>query len=177
MPTLVVLDEGEPIAIAFEDLLKYHGRSSIAGVAHAFKAMERGFQVLSPGQPPERHDITVESGFPGPGARDAFEMVTRAVTGDRYRPALGAAAAGAPEAPGGHFFFRLGFRGTAVELTLRDGFVSAEFLRLACRDVPTAVEAHRAQQLKAEMAERLLGLPAHEVYDAVSMGLDRGARG
>lgn len=166
MTTLVVLDQGDTISITFDDLLKYHGRSSIAGVAHAFKAMERAFPLLSPGAPPERQDITVESGFPGGGARDAFEMVTRAVTGDRYRLASEPAGVDAPEAPGGHFFFRLGYRGTVVELVARAGLVPAEFVDVACRENPTPAEAVRSQQLKEEMAERLLGLPADEAYDA-----------
>ena len=166
MTTLVVLDQGDTISIAFDDLLKYHGRSSIAGVAHAFKAMERAFPLLSPGGPPERADITVESGFPGGGARDAFEMVTRAVTGDRYRLAPEPAGAEAPEAPGGHFYFRLGYRGAAVDLVLRAGLVPDEFLEVACRDDPTPAQAAQARQLKEEMAERLLSLPADEVYDA-----------
>ena len=166
MTTLVVLDQSAPIAISFDDLVKYHGRSSIAGVAHAFKAMERAFPLLSSGEPPERYDITVESGFPGGGARDAFEMVTRAVTGDRYRLASEPPGADAPEAPGGHFFFRLGYRGMVVELVLRAGHVPEEFLQLACREAPTPAEAIRARQLKEEMAERLLSLPADEVYDA-----------
>jgi len=166
MTTLAVLDQGGLISISFDDLLKYHGRSSIAGVAHAFKAMERAFPLLSPGEPPERYDVTVDSGFPGGGARDAFEMVTRAVTGDRYRLASEATATEAPEAPGGHFFFRLGYRGTVVDLVARAGLVPQEFLRLACREAPTPGEAVRAQQLKEEMADRLLSLPADEVYDA-----------
>ena len=161
----MVLDQGEAIAISFDDLLKYHGRSSIAGVAHAFKAMERAFPLLSPGEPPERYDITVESGFPG-GARDAFEVVTRAVTGDRYRLTSAPAGTEAPEAPGGHFFFRLGYRGTVVDLTARAGLVPEDFLEVACREAPTPGEAARARQLKEEMAERLLSLPAQDVYDA-----------
>ncbi|MDQ3897258.1 MAG: hypothetical protein M3326_08480 [Actinomycetota bacterium] len=166
MTTLVVLDQGESISISFEDLLKYAGRSSIAGLAHAFKAMERAFPLLSPGEPPERSHITVESGFPGGGARDAFEMVTRAATGDRYRPAAEPVPAGAPEAPGGHFFFRLGYRGTVVEVVARAELVPNDFVRVACREAPAPAEAARAQQLKEEMAERLLSLPADEVYDA-----------
>ena len=154
------------MSISFDDLLKYHGRSSIAGVASAFKAMERAFPLLSPGEPPERYDITVESGFPGGGARDAFEMVTRAVTGDRYRLTSAPAAANAPEAPGGHFFFRLGYRATVVDLVLRAGVMPEDFLDVACREEPTPAEAVRAQQLKEETAERLLSLPADEVYDA-----------
>lgn len=166
MTTLEVLDQGESISISFDDLLKYHGRSSIAGVAHAFKAMERAFPLLSPGGPPERSAITVESGFPGGGARDAFEMVTRAVTGDRYRLAPEPAGAEAPEAPGGHFYFRLGYGDAAVDLVLRPGLVPEEFLEVACRDDPTPAQAAHAQQLKEEMAARLLSLPAEEVYDA-----------
>lgn len=166
MTALGVLDHGESISISFDDLLKYHGRSSIAGVAHAFKAMERAFPLLSPDAPPERYDITVESGFPGGGARDAFEMVTRAVTGDRYGLVSEPDGAGAPEAPGGHFFFRLGYRGRSVDLVLRAGLVPEDFLEVACRENPTPAQAERAQQLKEEMAERLLGLPAGEVYDA-----------
>ncbi len=166
MTTLVVRDQGESISISFDDLLKYHGRSSIAGVAHAFKAMERAFPLLSPGEPPERSDIAVESGFPGGGARDAFEMVTRAVTGDRYRLVTKPAGIEAPEAPGGHFFFRLGYRGTEVDLVARASLIPEEFLELACREAPTPAEAVRAQQLKEEMADRLLSLPADEVYDA-----------
>lgn len=169
MPTLVVRDQGQPISISFDDLLKYHGRSSIAGVAHAFKAMERAFSFLSPDVPPERYDITVESGFPGGGARDAFEMVTRAVTGDRYRLTV-EDRPGVPEAPGGHFFFRLGYRGTVVELTLRAGLVPEEFLDVACKENPTPAEADRARQLKEEMAERLLGIPAEEVYGLTTAG-------
>ncbi len=166
MTTLVVLDQGGSISISFDDLLKYHGRSSIAGVAHAFKAMERAFPLLSPGEPPERYDITVESGFPGGGARDAFEMVTRAVTGDRYRLTSAPAECEAPEAPGGHFYFRLGYRGALVDLIARAGLVPEEFLQLACKEGPTPAEAVRAQLVKEEMAERLLSLPANEVYEA-----------
>ena len=167
MTTLVVLDHGESVSISFDDVLTYHGRSSIAGAAHAFKAMERALPLLSPGHPPERYDITVESGFPGGGARDAFEMVTRAVTGDRYRVSSAPAGIDAPEAPGGHFYFRLGYRGRTVDLVARAGLVPGEFLQLACGDDPTPAEAVRAAQLKEEMAARLLGLPAEEVYDAI----------
>ncbi len=93
-------------------------------------------------------------------------MVTRAVTGDRYRLTSAPAGTEAPEAPGGHFFFRLGYRGTVVDLTARAGLVPEDFLEVACREAPTPGETARARQLKEEMAERLLSLPAHDVYDA-----------
>ncbi|HEX2699174.1 MAG TPA: hypothetical protein VHM89_03090 [Acidimicrobiales bacterium] len=166
MPNLVIRDHGDEISISFDDIVKYHGRSSIAGVAHAFKAMERAFPLLSPDEPPDRWLIAVDSGFPGGGARDAFEMVTRAVTGDRYRVAPELAGAEVPEAPGGRFFFRIRYGSTAVDLALRDGLVPPEFLDVACKEAPSAVEAAHAKRLKEEMAARLLSLSPEEVYDA-----------
>lgn len=166
MATLMVRDHGEAICISFDDVVKYHGRSSIAGAAHAFKAMERAFPLLSPDEPPDRSLIFVESGFPGGGARDAFEMVARAVSGDRFRVTPELAGAEVPEAPGGHFFFRLRYGATVVDLALRDGLVPEEFLEVACKDAPSPAEADRARQLKEEMATRLLGLAPEAVYDA-----------
>ena len=93
-------------------------------------------------------------------------MVTRAVTGDRYRQTPAPAGTRAPKAPGGHFFFRLGYRGTVVDLTARTGLVPDDFVDVACREALTPDEAASARQLKEEMAERLLSLPAHDVYDA-----------
>lgn len=167
MALLEVLDHGELIAFSFEDLLEYHGRGAIGGVAHGFKVMERALPLLAAGQPPERYDIGVETAFEGPGARDAIEMVTRAVTGGRYRvdPDLG--GDDVPESPNGRYFFRLVYGGRAtVELTLRPGLVPAELLALVRRETITADEEKRLTWLKGDMADRLMSLPAEEVYDA-----------
>jgi hypothetical protein len=166
MSTLEVLDHGELICVSFDDLLKYHGRSSIAGVAHGFKVMQRAFPLLTAGAPPERYDIEIDSAFDGAGARDAFEMVTRAVTGHRYRMAPELAPLDAPQGPEGRFFFRFQYRGRGVDLTLRDGLVSDEFVQLARRGAGTPAEVERLVRLKQDMAERLLRLAAEEVYDA-----------
>lgn len=166
MATLTILDHGDPITISFDDLLKYHGRGYIGGVAHAFKVMERAFEVLSPGQAPERYGITIDTAFPGPGARDAFEMVTRAVTGDRFRVDMELAPADTLESPTGRYFFRLGYEGRTLDLTLRPGIVRDEFIELSRRGAATAAEAERLLWLKTDMADRLMALPAAEVYDA-----------
>jgi hypothetical protein len=172
MATLTILDHGDPIAISFEDLLKYHGKGYIGGVAHGFKVMERAFGLLSPGEAPERYRITIETAFPGPGARDAFEMVTRAVTGGRYRVDAELAPPGTLESPGGQYFFRLAYEGRTVDLTLRPGLVRDEFIQLARRGATTAAEEERLVWLKQDMADRLMGLPASEVYDATLVSGD-----
>lgn len=118
---LEILDHGHRITFVFEDLLKYHGRGAIGGVAHGFKVMERALPLLAGGGLPERSGIAIDSAFGGAGARDAFEMVTRAVTGGRFRfdPDL---APVAPDSPIGRYFFRFTYRdGPAVDLTLRRG--------------------------------------------------------
>jgi hypothetical protein len=166
MSMLHVLDHGELVAVSFDDMLKYHGRSSIAGVAHGFKVMQRAFPLLAGGSPPERYHLWIHSAFDGAGARDAFEMVTRAVTGRRYRLAPDLAPVDAPHAPEGRFFFRFEYRGSRVDLTLRAGLVSDEFVELARRGAETPAEARRLVRLKQDMADRLLSLAAEEVYDA-----------
>ena len=65
-------------------MMRYHGAHSPAGVAMAFKVMRRAFDELSPGAPPPRRSVVVRTAFRGPGARDGFEAVTRAVTEGRY---------------------------------------------------------------------------------------------
>lgn len=165
---LEVLDHGDTISIGFEDLLKYHGRGFIGGVAHGFKVMQRALPLLAGGEPPERYDISILTAFPGPGARDAFEMVTRSVTGDRYTLDLECGAPGVTEAARGCYFFRFSYRETAVDLTLREGIVREEFIALIRKGPSTPEERDRLDWLKHDMAERMLALSAEQVYDARS---------
>ena len=167
--TLDVVDRGRRIAFSFADVLDYHGPGSPGGAAHAFKVLQRGLPLLDPGAPCERREIVVETAFGGPGARDAFELVTRAVTGDRFRvdPALARPVRGRALE---RFVFRLGYRDRRVTLVLREGFVTDEFIDLARTEDRDADQERRLDTLKAEMADRLLARPAAEVYDLAAPG-------
>ncbi len=124
---LVVFDRGVPLGFTFRDLMSYHGPGSPGGVAHGFKVMERALPLLEPEGPPERREIEVATAFGGPGARDAFELVLRAVTEGRYTvdPALARPERGFTRE---RFVFRLAYRGREVALGVREGFVTEEFL-------------------------------------------------
>jgi hypothetical protein len=161
---LEVLDQGTPIRISFQDMLKYHGPAYPGGVAHALKVMERAFPLLDPKLPPERREIVIETAFPGPGARDAFEMVTRAVTGDRYvvDPALERTERGTTLE---RYVFRLRYRARAVTVVIREGYVTDEFIALSRKPGRTAEEEEHLAVLKQEMADRLTAAPAAEVYE------------
>ena len=167
-----MLDRGEMIEFSVADLMKYHGPGSPGGVAHAFKVLQRGLPLLESRGAPERREVAVHTAFAGPGARDAFECVLRAVSEDRYtvdlsleRPALDPTRA--------RFVFRLAYRDHAVTLTLRDGFVTPEFLELVGQDGRNSEQEARLARLKQEMADRVMSAAPDEVYDATSL-LSRG---
>ena len=130
-----VVDRGRPIEFSFDDMLRYHGGGSPGGVAHAFKVLERALPLLDPDGPCERREIAIETAFGGPGARDAFELVTRALTGERYRidESLARPERGRTLE---RFVFRLKYRDRSVTLELREGFVTEEFIDLARTDGP-----------------------------------------
>jgi hypothetical protein len=162
---LTVRDGGETLAFTFADLLRYHGPGSPGGVALAFKALERGLPLLAAGGLAERREILVETAFAGPGARDAFELVLRAVSGDRYVVDPGLERDDLPRTRG-RFLFRLTWGGRTATMIVREGFVSEEFVELAGRGERSARQEDRLRALKTELAGRVIAAPADAVFDA-----------
>jgi hypothetical protein len=179
MSALEVLDRGTLLRFTFEDLLRYHGPGSPGGVAIAFKVLERGLPLLESGAPPARRSIAVRTAFGGPGARDAFECVTRAVTERRYvvdpelaRPERGHALE--------RFVFVLAHPQTTATLMLRPGFVDDEFVDLARVPARSAAQEARLDALKIELAARVMAAPAAEVVEVATPsggGDTRGSQG
>ena len=164
--TLDVLDQGRRLAFSFDDLLKYHGPGSPGGVAQAFKVLERGLPLLDPDGPCERREIHVRTAFGGPGARDVFELVTRAVTSDRYvvDQSLSLPERGVTMA---RFVFEMTYRERSATLIVRDGIIPDEFIELARKQGKSDDEWARFAQLKLEMVEHVMPMAADEVYDVV----------
>jgi hypothetical protein len=162
--TIAVQDRGRRLEFSFDDMLRYAGPHSPAGVATAFKVMQRAFPMLAPGEPVPRRSVAVRTAFQGPGARDGFEAVTRAVTDGRYAvdPSLARPDRG-PLLQS--FVFEVGLPGRSVTLLLRDGFVTAEFIDLAGKADRDAAEEGRLDELKARLARRLLAASAEDVYE------------
>ena len=165
VPTIAVTELGRTLQFSFDDALRYAGPGSPGGVAIGFKALQRAFAVLSPEGPPERRAVTIRTAFRGPGARDAVEAVTRAVTDGRYtvdRTLL--------RADRGHlvedFVFEFGLGDASVTLLLRDGFVDDEFIDLARTEHRTDGQEHRLDLLKAQLAQRVMAASANEVFEA-----------
>jgi hypothetical protein len=161
---VTVEERGRTIAFTFDDMMRYHGVHSPAGVAMAFMVMQRAFPLLSPDGPPERRSVSVRTAFRGPGARDGFEAVTRAVSDGRYvvdrslvRPDRGRLLE--------DFVFVVSIGDQTATLLLRDGFVTDEFIDLARTENRSDEQERRLDALKAQLAQRVMGSAAAEVYD------------
>ena len=63
------------------------------------------------------------------------------------------------------FVFQISIAGRAATLLLRPGFVTAEFIDLAGKSNRGQTEEAHLDQLKAELAQRVLAAPAEDVYD------------
>jgi hypothetical protein len=161
---LTVEERGRTITFTFDDMMRYHGPHSPAGVAMAFKVMQRAFAVLCPDEAPDRRTITVRTAFRGPGARDGFEAVTRAVSDDRYvvdRTLVRADRGRLLE----DFVFVVDVGGRTVTLLLREGFVTDEFVDLARTANRSDEQEARLDRLKAQLAQRVMAASASDVYE------------
>jgi hypothetical protein len=162
--SLQVEDGERTIAFTFDDMMRYHGPHSPAGVAMAFKVMQRAFAELAPDAPPARRSVVVRTAFRGPGARDGFEAVTRGVTEGRYvvdRSLLRADRGRLLE----DFVFEVTIGDRTATLLLLDGFVTDEFIDLARTENRTAQQEHRLDDLKAALAAQVMAAAAADVYD------------
>jgi hypothetical protein len=160
---VVVRERGHDLQFTFDDALRYAGPRSPGGVAIGFRALQFALGVLSPDVPPERRAIVVRTAFRGPGARDCFEAVTRAVTDGRYvvdRALLRADRGRLLE----DFVFEIGLGASPVTLLLRGGLIEDEFIDLARTEGRTDAQERRLDALKAQLAQRVMATPAAEVY-------------
>ena len=164
--TIEVRELGRTLHFTFDDALRYAGPGSPGGVAVAFKALQRAFALLAPDASPDRRSVAVRTAFRGPGARDCFEAVTRAVTGDRYvvdRSMLRSDRGRLLE----DFVFEVAIGDRSTTLLLREGFITDEFIDLARAQDRTPEGERRFEDLKAELARQVMAVPADAVYDVV----------
>ena len=165
--TILVQELGQHLEFSYTDMLCYAGPYSPAGVAIALKVMQRAFAALSPNHPPQRRSVVIRTPLVELGVRDGFESVTRAVTDGRYTvdPALTRPDRGKLLQS---FVFQFLLAGRAATLLLRPGFITAEFIDLAdCAERTQTQESH-FDQVKAQLAQRVLATTAEDVYEIVS---------
>lgn len=163
---IAVFDHGTLLCIPFEACVAYHGRTSIGGVALGFRLLQHAFARLSPDAPPDRARLSFFTAFPGPGLRDAVEMVTRAVSRNAY-VVDPAAAVQAPEGVRGRMYFEVALDDTRLRLALVEGALSAEFIalgRICTAGTPSNDQRARWGALKEELASTIMASAAADLF-------------
>lgn len=172
--TLKVSDRDTVLEISYEDMIKYHGRFNIGGVALAFKALELAFSILAGGEIPSREKISFFSGIgeAGLGVIDGVEMVTRASSRGRLTADASAARGKpAPDAPeGGKYYFEVEYGNKKVGLSLKEGLIPEEFMvlsRKAYMGEISVEEAKRLQEVKERIAAAVMSSEAADIFECI----------
>ncbi|MGO1164487.1 hypothetical protein ACTOV4_21695 [Brucella sp. C7-11G] len=165
MTTLTVAENGTVLTFTYNDFVKYHGFKSPCGLSQSFKVLELALPLLGDGEPIERRELKISTAFTGPGARDGFEMIARAVSGDRYvvNPELGGEQV--TESPSGKYYFRLEYRNKVVEVKLKPEHIRADYIQLSRTPDRSESDQSRLQDLKQELADRILPLTSEQLYE------------
>jgi hypothetical protein len=172
--TLIIKDRDTELHISYEDMIKYHGRFHIGGVAMAYKALELGFAKLLPGEIPSRNKVSFASalGEAATGVLDAVEMATRART--RGELVVDTALGRDIEAPatpgGGKFYFELTYDGVKLGMALKEGLVPEEFMILSKKAMARTLDQagkKRLQEVKEEMAASLMSMAADVMFNVI----------
>lgn len=167
---LCVKDHDSLLYITYEDIIKYHGRTFIAGAAMAYKLLELVTAVLGGGIL-ARDKFRIVLAVNGPGIIDAVEMAARAKT----RGALSVDqqiarekdAPAAADGRNGKYYFEVTYEDRKLSVWLRSGFIPQEFLDLAAKThdgTITTAELVRLQQLKEEIATVLVSQQAQALF-------------
>ena len=166
-----IMDQEALLTIPYDNLVNYHGREFIGGVALAFQLLRFAFDRLASERAPQRDEIAIKIAVNGPGIIDGIEMVTRARS--RGKLIIDAALATGVDAPdaadglGGSYYFEIAAAGQRLCCSLKPEVLPVEFIVLARKTHDGSIsplEQRRLQTLKEEIAEQLLSMRLAELF-------------
>ena len=171
-PTLQVKDQGNILSFHIQDAFNYHGYDAVGGVVLGFRLLQKALSVFqsSPDTLIERREISLLTAFPGLGARDCFELVTRIATENRIEVQtdmqIDVPYPDVVQGVAGSFYFEFHYKNQTLRLSTMPGAPSPIFVQLGKVSKKPNVSAQ--EQLawlnaKYELANALLS--SH--YDAV----------
>jgi hypothetical protein len=165
-PTIAIMGEEDPIEIGFEAVSAYHGQAALAMLAVTFQAIRTALIALSPDAAPKRGDMTIVSGHPGPGVRDAFEFVTRAVTRGVYT--VDRSLPNARLVPGYDisYSFRITVNGKTIEMALLPNALPERFFTLNFNPSRTAADEAELSRLKKTIATSVLAASPDALFSS-----------
>jgi hypothetical protein len=167
MSVIYIRDGKDLLEIGFHDIQKYHGGLALMAVAVGFRSLEAALLELFDNKPPQRKSLSILSGHGGPGFRDAFEYVTRAVTRGVYQVDVEYPQAQYdPHRAQSYAFVISSTEGSAVEVVLKQNFLPLEFYDYLAKGRAGTISVQdegEFSKLKMKLSERALTLPQDEL--------------
>jgi hypothetical protein len=167
MSKIYIRDGKETLEIGFEEVRKYHGNLALMAVAVGFRSQQAAFQELFGDEAPQRKEISILSGHGGPGFRDAFEFVTRAVTRGAYQVDVNYPQAQYdPHRAQGYVYVISSSDGKSAEVSLKEGFLPLAFydyLKKGREGTMTEEDVEVFTELKLSLSKRAMELPQDEL--------------
>lgn len=163
---LLVLSGDEPVTLTYEGAAAYHGHAALAMLALTYQGVRGALARLSPDGPAPRDRLSVVSGHPGPGVRDAIEFVTRATTRGAYQVDRSLPEARLNPYLDISYSFRITLGDRTVQAALRPGVLPDRFFEL----VGTPADRHTAETraegaaLRRSIAARVLQEEPEALY-------------
>jgi len=165
-PEITVIDEGRSVTFHIQDCFDFHGYDAVGGVVLGFRLLQAVQRELNHGLPLSRRAVSLFTAFPGLGARDVFELVTRMCSEQRFELDTSFEHPVALKGVAGAFYFQFTYDAKSVELSPIEGAPSADFIATgkASKDPNASKEllAHWTN-LKHELANTLLQHTAEQV--------------
>ncbi|WP_282938932.1 hypothetical protein [Paenibacillus sp. RC67] len=167
MSVVRVMDDRTCLEIGFEDIRKYHGELALMAVAVGFRSLQAAFAELFGDDIPQRKSISIVSGHAGPGFRDAFEYVTRAVTRGAYQVNVDYPAAQYdPHRAQSYAYVISTTEGASVEVALKDDFLPMkfyDFLAKGREGTMTEEDKEEFREMKWSLSQRAQALTQDEL--------------
>lgn len=164
--SLTVQAEEGPLSICFDAVMAYHGHGALAMLALTFQGLRGALPYLEDADARvPRQELTVISGHPGPGVRDAFEFVTRAVTRGGYAVDVTLPEARYSNGADKSYSFHLRRGSRSVQGILRAGVLPPEFFDLLGNRDPDAQRTHAL--LRRRIAAEVIAAPVESLYEYV----------
>ena len=167
-PTLAIADNNHTLHFHIQDAFNYHGYDAVGGVVLGFRLLQKAISILAPtdGALLERRQLSLFTAFPGLGARDCFELVTRMVTENNMTVDTLFSDTVAQKGVYGRFFFEFRYHGKRVQLAPIEGYPPENFIQLGkASKLPnfTAEQQLAWRNAKYQLANTLLGANADTV--------------
>jgi hypothetical protein len=167
MRTIKIYDRNDLLEISWDDIKKYHGYGAYMAIGVAYRVVEEAFLELYGDEIPNRADISILSGHGGPGFRDVFEFVTRALTRGEYTVDVNYPKAQYdPHRAQGYAYVFTKKNGEAVEVLLKDNFlppVFYDYLKMDRENSWTPEAYADCQKLIRELGDRAYNMSRDEL--------------